>query len=210
VVPDAPNGNGLVIGTGWRRRVLERTLGRLKVGRRSRHLGWSVLARFLLSKVPRIPREIPWFPMRPMARVSLTPSPSRLVLWGLIRSRSVGLGSCGLDGLGVRETLAIGRIDKVVKSDAEAETDVSSSQVPAVEGAKDTQGDTVGLGVRETLAIGRIGNHGISLGILGTFDSRNLATGYIPSPSNPQLPRPTERLLISPHRTSRAGFIFVR
>ncbi|KAJ6188413.1 hypothetical protein N7519_003321 [Penicillium mononematosum] len=34
-------------------------------------------------------------------------------------------------------------LDKVVKSDAEAETDVSSSQVPAVEGAKDTQGDTV-------------------------------------------------------------------
>jgi heterogeneous nuclear rnp K-like protein 2 len=32
---------------------------------------------------------------------------------------------------------------EVVKSDAEAETDVSSSQVPAVEGAKDTQGDTV-------------------------------------------------------------------
>ncbi|KAJ5940193.1 hypothetical protein N7516_000361 [Penicillium verrucosum] len=36
-------------------------------------------------------------------------------------------------------------LDKVVKSDAdaEAETDVSSSQVPTVEGAKDTQGDTV-------------------------------------------------------------------
>lgn len=34
-------------------------------------------------------------------------------------------------------------LDKVVKSDAEAETDVSSSQVPAVEGVKDTQGDTV-------------------------------------------------------------------
>ncbi|KGO61914.1 K Homology domain, type 1 [Penicillium expansum] len=36
-------------------------------------------------------------------------------------------------------------LDKVVKSDAdaEAETDVSSSQVPAVEVAKDTQGDTV-------------------------------------------------------------------
>ncbi|CRL30179.1 2,3-cyclic-nucleotide 2-phosphodiesterase [Penicillium camemberti] len=36
-------------------------------------------------------------------------------------------------------------LDKVVKSDAdaEAETDVSSSQVPTVEDAKDTQGDTV-------------------------------------------------------------------
>ncbi|KAJ5513468.1 hypothetical protein N7463_003020 [Penicillium fimorum] len=34
-------------------------------------------------------------------------------------------------------------LDKVVKSDAEAETDVSSSQVPTVESAKDTQGDTV-------------------------------------------------------------------
>ena len=34
-------------------------------------------------------------------------------------------------------------LDKVVKSDAEAETDVASSQVPAVEDAKDTQGDTV-------------------------------------------------------------------
>jgi len=35
-------------------------------------------------------------------------------------------------------------LDKVVKSDdAEAEADVSSNQVPAVDGAKDTQGDTV-------------------------------------------------------------------
>ncbi|KAJ5525470.1 hypothetical protein N7494_012120 [Penicillium frequentans] len=34
-------------------------------------------------------------------------------------------------------------LDKVVRSDAEAETDVSSNQIPAVEGSKDTQGDTV-------------------------------------------------------------------
>jgi hypothetical protein len=36
------------------------------------------------------------------------------------------------------------------------------------------------LGVgRETLAIGGIGNHSVSLGILGAFSIRNLVAGYI-------------------------------
>ncbi|KAJ5168746.1 uncharacterized protein N7482_004340 [Penicillium canariense] len=34
-------------------------------------------------------------------------------------------------------------LDKVARSDAEAETDVSTNQIPAVETSKDTQGDTV-------------------------------------------------------------------
>ncbi|KAJ5717710.1 hypothetical protein N7488_003356 [Penicillium malachiteum] len=34
-------------------------------------------------------------------------------------------------------------LDKVARSDAEAETDVSSNQIPTVEDSKDTQGDTV-------------------------------------------------------------------
>ncbi|KAJ5669707.1 hypothetical protein N7462_010777 [Penicillium macrosclerotiorum] len=57
-------------------------------------------------------------------------------------------------------------LDKVARSDAEAETDVSSNQIPPVDGSKDTQGDTVvpdapnGKGQPEPQPIQSTASHG--------------------------------------------------
>lgn len=57
-------------------------------------------------------------------------------------------------------------LDKVARNDAEAKTDVSSDQIPATEGPKDVQGDTVvpdapnGKGHTETQPIQSTASHG--------------------------------------------------